>query len=162
MRITSTKDAAPKYVRNPCIYQSRSKWKNLLGLSNGELESDVLAGKGTVDRREGVELVLEQVLVLGVKEDAGELAAVRGDACPLAGDLGRPDEVLEDLLVDGGEGARTGALLAGGSVGVALGLGEDTALRKEDDELVGELLLELTGEPVGGRKIGIMAGCGDW
>jgi hypothetical protein len=36
------------------------------------LEVDVLAGKGPVDRREGVELVLEQVLLLGVEVAAHE------------------------------------------------------------------------------------------
>jgi len=41
--------------------------------------------------------------------------------------------------------------LGGGSSRVSLGLGENSALGKEDDVFVGELLLEFTGEPVGGK-----------
>lgn len=43
----------------------------LLLLLDGELELDVLAGQVSVDRRESVELVLEQVGVLGVEETEG-------------------------------------------------------------------------------------------
>jgi hypothetical protein len=49
-------------------------WIFLLGLSDGELEVDVLAGQRTVDGREGVELVLEEVGVLGVKVAFGTSA----------------------------------------------------------------------------------------
>lgn len=83
------------------------------------LKMDVLTGKGPVDRREGVELVLEQVLVLGVKvairqfwiaiwslnSHSNQFTTVSSDTGSLAGDLGRPDEVLENLLVDGGKGS---------------------------------------------------------
>jgi hypothetical protein len=48
--------------------------------------------------------------------------------------------------VDGGEGAGPWALLLVGDGRVALRLGEDAALGEEDDVLVRELLLELTGE----------------
>lgn len=120
--------------------------RRLLGGGGGELEDDVLAGEGLVDRREAVELVLEGVLVLGVKEDLADLVAVLGNADALAGDLGGEDEVLEGALVDGGEGARTGALLAELGTRLARLLGEDTALGDEDNELVRELLLELTGK----------------
>jgi hypothetical protein len=102
------------------------------------LEVDVFTGEGSVDGREGVELVFKQVLVLGVKEagtsvcglrlagdsrnalapflhktdsHSGQLSTILGNSCPLANNLGRPDHLLEDLLVDGGEGSRTGSLL---------------------------------------------------
>lgn len=80
--------------------------------------------------------------------------AVLGNADALAGDLGGEDEVLEGLLVDGGEGARAGALLAELGARLARLLGEDAALSDEDDELVGKLLLKLTGE-AGVGKTGI-------
>lgn len=50
--------------------------------------------------------------------------------------------------MDGGDRPRTGTLLCAGVGRLALGLGEDAALRDEDDELVGELLLELTSKTV--------------
>lgn len=123
---------------------------------------DVLAGQRAVDGREGVELVLEQVGVLGVKvasaasatrmqmhqvidhSHADQLGAVSRNTGPLADDLGREHEVLEDLLVNGGEGAGAGTLLA--DDGVTRRLAEHATLGKEDDVTVGELLLELTGK----------------
>lgn len=116
-----------------------------LGL-DGELEDDVLAAESAVDGREGVELVLKQVLVLGVKVGLAELGAVLGDAGAAAGDLGREDEVVERSVLDGGQGARAGALLAELGVRLARLLGQDAALADEDDVLVRQLLLELAGE----------------
>ena len=84
-----------------------------------------------------------------------ELAAVLGNTCALAGDLGGVDEVLEDLLVDGGEGSGSGSLLLRGGRRVSLRLGEHSALRQEDDVFVRQLLLELSREPVGGDDGGI-------
>lgn len=49
---------------------SRTKTNLLLG--GGELEVDILAGQSSVDGREGVKLVLEEVGVLGVKEAKGK------------------------------------------------------------------------------------------
>ena len=83
-----------------------------------------------------------------VNSHSGQLSTILGNSRPLANNLGRPDHLLEDLLVDGGEGSRTGSLLETGSGGVSLGLGEDSSLGKEDDVFVGKLLLELSGEPV--------------
>lgn len=131
----------PKSLRR--YYEEHAR--HLLG-RGGELEDDVLAGEGLVDGREAVELVLEGVLVLGVKEDLAKLATVLGNTDALASDLRGEDEVLEGLLVDDGEGTRTGALLANLGSGLARLLGEDAALGNEDDKLVGKLLLELTGE----------------
>lgn len=127
------------YIPTPYTYN-----RPLLGGLDRELEGNVLACEVAVNGRESVELVLELVLVLGVKVDTDELRAVRSDTGTLADDLGRVDEVLEHLLVDGGKGARAGTLLAELGVRVALLLREDTALGEEDNVLVGKLLLELT------------------
>jgi hypothetical protein len=75
-----------------------------------------------------------------------DLLLVSLDTGALAGDLGGVDQVLEELLVDGGEGAGAGAHLLG--TGSAGGLGHDAALGNEDDVAVRELLLELTGESI--------------
>lgn len=119
---------------------------SLVGGLDGELEDDLLAAESTVDRREGVELVLEEVLVLGVKEGLAELGAVLGDAGAAASDLGGEDKVVEGGVLDGRESARTGALLAKLGVRLARLLGENAALANEDDVLVRKLLLELTSE----------------
>ena len=127
------------------------------------LEVDVLTGKVSVDGREGVELVLEQVLVFGVEEavnqystmyqesediHSDELSTVLCNPCPLSDDLGRPYHLVEDLLVDGSEGSGTRSLLLVGGSRVSLGFREDTSLGEEDNVFVGKLLLELSGEPV--------------
>jgi hypothetical protein len=93
------------------------------------------------------------LVALLIQEDihSDELSTVLGNPCPLADDLGRPDHLVKDLLVNGSEGSRTGSLLLAGSGGVSLGLGENTSLGEEDDVLVGKLLLELSGEPVLGK-----------
>ena len=62
--------------------------------------------------------------------------------------------------MDGGEGSRSGSLLGRGGGRVSLGLGEDSSLGEEDDEFVGKLLLELSGESVG-RKGGEQEGEGE-
>lgn len=74
-----------------------------------------------------------------------ELGAVNGNPRPLAHNLSREDKVLEDLLVDAGEGAAARPLLH--DTGGAGGLAEHPALRNKDDMAVRELLLELTGQP---------------
>lgn len=131
---------------HPSNYERAAR--SLVGGLDGELEDDLLAAESAVDGREGVELVLEEVLVLGVKVGLAELGTVLGNAGAAAGDLGGEDEVVEGGVLDGRESARTGALLAELGVRLARLLGEDTALADENDVLVGELLLELTGEAV--------------
>lgn len=90
-------------------------------------------------------------MVLGIKEavcqlsiricetdnsHSNELAAILGNTRALTNDLGRVDKVLEELLVNGGEGTGSGTLLLVGSTGVSLRLGEDSALGNEDDVFV--------------------------
>ena len=82
-----------------------------------------------------------------------ELGAVNGNPRPLAHNLSREDKVLEDLLVDVGEGAGTRPLLL--NTGGTCGLAEHPALGNEDDMAVGELLLKLACQPVISPKIRI-------
>lgn len=115
-----------------------------------EHEADVTASELLVNRREAVQLVLERGGVLRVEEALDQAAAVRGDTGALASDLRGVNEVLEDRLVHGGEGARvrTGLLVTV----LAAGLAEDAALADEDNVAVRELLLELTGETVKNKR----------
>jgi hypothetical protein len=75
-----------------------------------------------------------------------QLGTVDTDTGPLSDNLRGEDQVLQDLLVNGGQGPRSGSLL--GRLGALLRLGEDSSLGDEDDVSVRELLLELSGEPV--------------
>ena len=73
-----------------------------------------------------------------------QFRAVDGNTCPLANNLSWEDEVLQDLLVDGGEGAATGTLLL--YAGRPGGLAEHPTLRNKYDVAVRELLLEFADE----------------
>lgn len=86
--------------------------------------------------------------LLLVEDDLERLAAVLLGAGTLADDLNGVDKVVKDGVVDGRQGAGTGALLllVGAGVGGALGLRKDAALSNEEDVAVGELLLKLTGQ----------------
>lgn len=88
--------------------------------------------------------------LLLVEDDLERLAAVLLGAGALADNLNGVDEVVEDGLVDGREGAaaRTLLLLVRAAVGGALRAGEDAALGDEEDVAVGELLFEFAGETV--------------
>jgi hypothetical protein len=72
------------------------------------------------------------------------LGTVDLDAGSLTNNLSGVDEVIQDLLVDSSQSARsgTGLLLAR----VASGLGHDATLSNEKDVAVRELLLELAGK----------------
>ncbi|GBE58588.1 oligomerization domain-containing protein, putative [Babesia ovata] len=101
----------------------------------------VLVGELLVHRGEGLQLVLDALvlLVLGVEVDAEHAAAVALHAHDFADNLRGRCDILEDGLMDAGEGPVPGphAELLAAEV-----LGEDGALRDEDDVLLG-LLLEL-------------------
>ena len=86
--------------------------------------------------------MLDVGLLVLVQMDLEEPGAVEPDAHPLAHDLGGVDEVVEDGVVHGHQGAGDGPLLLQ-LVGLAGGLGQDAALGDEDNVLAGELLLEL-------------------
>lgn len=116
----------------------------------GELEVDVAASQSSVDLRVGVESVVNATALLLVEDDLEELAAVLLGADALADDLDGVGEIGQDGVVDGGQGAGTGALLLLGVAGAgrALGAGEDAARGQDQDVAVGELLLQLTGQAV--------------
>lgn len=120
----------------------------VVGLRLRELEVDTLAGQTLVDLRVGVEAVVDTTTLLLVEDDLEELAAVLAGADALADNLDGVDEVGEDGVVDGREGAAARTLLGlrRPAAVAALGAWQDAARGDDDDVAVGELLLELTGE----------------
>jgi len=121
------------------------------GTALRELEVDVAACQTAVDLRVGVEAVVNTTTLLLVEDDLEELGTVLLGADALADDLDGVGEILEDGVVDGSEGSRTGSLLLLGvaAAGRSLGAGQDAARSEDQDVAVRELLLELTGETVG-------------
>jgi len=111
------------------------------GLVGGrELEDNVLAGQVLVHAGECVQTIAVG-LVFVVEVHFEELGAVLADACALANNLRGEDQVVEDGLVDGRQGAAAGAQLLE-LARVARFLAQDAALGDDDDRLAGELLLE--------------------
>mmetsp|Transcript_30056 Transcript_30056/g.55867 ORF Transcript_30056/g.55867 Transcript_30056/m.55867 type:complete len:309 (+) Transcript_30056:79-1005(+) len=112
---------------------------------DGELERNLLGAQHLVHRGERVELGLNVHLLLGVKVDLEELAAVGADAGALANNLGGVHEVLEDGLMNVLESAGTRAnaveLLVAG-----VRLLQHRALGDDDDVVAAELLLEFLNE----------------
>lgn len=94
--------------------------------------------------------MVDTAALLLVQNNLHGLAAVLLGADALADDLDGVDEVAEDGVVDGGQSARTGALLGlgGARVDGALGAGQDAALSNKENVAVGELLLKLAGQAV--------------
>lgn len=92
--------------------------------------------------------MVDTATLLLIQDDLDGLAAVLLGADALTDNLDRVDEVGEDSVVNGGQGAGTGTLLRlrGAAVDGALGARKDAALGHEEDVAVRELLLELTGE----------------
>lgn len=116
---------------------------NGLQVGFGELKADHTASQLLVDRRECVDFVFDRRLLVLVQMDLDQLGTVELDAHALADNLGGEDEILEDRIVDRGEGSGTGPLLLQGIAGVARRLGQDFAFADEHNVLAGELLLEL-------------------
>jgi hypothetical protein len=116
----------------------------------GEFEVDTLASEALVDLGVCVQPVVNTTTLLLVKNDLEDLATVLAGPLALANNLDGVDEVVEDGVVDSGEGSGTRALLLlrGARAVGALGTGEDAAGSDDQDVAVGELLLELTGETV--------------
>lgn len=75
-----------------------------------------------------------------------DFPAVGEDSGSFADDFGGEDEVLQDLVVDVGQGSGHGARLL--LTTVAAGFGHDTALADEHDMAVREFLLELTSQSI--------------
>jgi len=129
----------------------------------GELKTNTTTSQLAVDLRVGIESVVNTSLLLLIKDNLQNLAAVLLSAETLADNLDGEDEVSEDGVVNSGQCSGTGALLSEGCAAAvgALGAGEDTAGGEDQDVAVRELFLELTGETAvlmlglgftGGRK----------
>lgn len=133
-----------------CVPPSRSKRLVVGRRGLGELKVDALAGEALVDLGVGVEAVVDAAALLLVEDDLEDLAAVLAGADALADNLDGVDEVVQDGVVDGGQGARAGALLrlVAARAVAALGAGQDAARGDDQDVAVRELLLELTGDAV--------------
>lgn len=87
-------------------------------------------------------------LLLLVKNNLQDLAAILLGAETLANDLDWVDQVGEDSVVNSSEGSGTWSLLGLGSAGAVASLWawENAAGSEDEDVAVRELLLELTGE----------------
>jgi len=70
-----------------------------------EIDRDVLGGQSLVDALDEVDFVLEEFLIVGVKGDFDETGAVDSDSGALGNDGAGGEEILEEVLVDGGEGS---------------------------------------------------------
>ena len=115
-----------------------------------ELKTNPTTSQLSVDLRVSIESVVNTSLLLLIEDNLQHLAAIFLGAETLADDLDRVDEVREDGIVDRGECSGTGALLREGCSGTvgALWARENAAGGEDQDMAVGELLLELTGEPM--------------
>jgi hypothetical protein len=135
------------FSRSICLHVQQQHHL-VLSHDRRELETHSTTGQALVDLGVGVESVVDGVLLLLVEDNLQDLAAVLLGAEALADDLDGVDEVVEDGVVDSGQGSGAGSLLReGGARAVgALGTGQDAARGEDDDMAVGELLLELTGE----------------
>jgi hypothetical protein len=73
-----------------------------------------------------------------------KLATVNTNSGPLADDFTRENQVLQDLLVNGSQSARSGSLLT--ELGLSGLLSEHSSLGDKDDVSVRKLLFEFSGE----------------
>jgi hypothetical protein len=112
--------------------------------SSRELEGDLLASESLINRGESVKLVLKRSGILGVKEDLEGLGTVNLLAESLANDFGRENHVVQNGIVDGSQGARSGTRLL--TVVATARNSQDAALGNENNVTVRELLLKLTGD----------------
>jgi hypothetical protein len=121
------------------------------GFRQRELEVDVGAGQALVHLGVGVQTVVDRAALLLVENDADDTAAVSALEHAATDNLNRIDEIGQDGVVDGLEGARTRALL--GLVGArpvgALRARQNATHAEDQDMAIGELLLELAGEALG-------------
>ena len=110
-----------------------------------EFENNVLVRQLLVDRRERLSLVLNLLLTLSTEEHLDGLTSLAADGGLLANTLARIHQILNDGLVDRGQGVAVGADTVE-LVGTAVVLAQDGSLGDEDDGTTLELLLELGGE----------------
>ena len=110
-----------------------------------EFENNVLVRQLLVDRRERLSLVLNLLLTLSTEEHLDGLTSLAADGGLLANALARIHQILNDGLVDRGQGVAVGADTVE-LVGTAVVLAQDGSLGDEHHGATLELLLQFSGE----------------
>jgi hypothetical protein len=105
----------------------------------GEAERDLVGGESVVAVDDGIELLVHDLIIERVEEHDLLSSAIGLNAHGSLLDAGGEQDVVEDLLVDGHEAARSGSHLTR----VVLGRGRDDVSVGDDDGLLAELGLEL-------------------
>lgn len=113
-------------------------------LGDGELEDDLLSGEFLVHTREGVQLVLRGVAVLGIEVHLEETGPIQPEALTLADNLRGVAQILQQVRVHG----RQGAAARAGAGEASFGNRGDAAVSHEHHILAAELLLKLTNQPL--------------
>jgi len=128
----------------------------------GELEGDLLSGELAVDASEDVSLGLGRRLILGIEEDLEVTGSIL-DTGALPDNLRGVAQILQPVLMDGGEGAGAGTLMLNGTGVLALGLAHDAAMGNHDDRAIGtsQLLAQLVDEAGMDLLPGLELGNGD-
>jgi len=104
----------------------------------------VFSSQFSVHLTKGLDLVVNNGLLLGVQVDFGDFVTIYLGTDTLPDNLGGVDKVLEEVLVNSGESSGTRSLL--GNSGSPGGDGENSAEGEENDVSVGKLLFEFTGK----------------
>mmetsp|Transcript_66635 Transcript_66635/g.146059 ORF Transcript_66635/g.146059 Transcript_66635/m.146059 type:complete len:203 (-) Transcript_66635:42-650(-) len=117
----------------------------MMGSNSGEHELGLLVGKLLVDCGECRQLALNVllVLVLGIKNDLQQLAAIKGDACALANNLSRSHQIFQNGLVHRCQGAAAWSDLQALAPKVLV---QDGPVGHKHHMLAVELLLQLSDE----------------
>ena len=125
---------------------AEQNWYNHLQVSLGELEVNLLAGELLVDGGEGLHLVLNVGLLALVQMTFEQSCSIQLDSDSLPNNLSREHQIVQDVVVDGLQGAGPGPLLLQ-LVGLPGGLGLDGSLGDEHNMLATKFLLQLTDQP---------------
>merc|ERR1719378_1091413 len=111
-----------------------------------ELESDFLSCQLLVDISKGVCLVFNIGLLGLVQMNLKETGSIKPDLDSLSNNLSWVDEVVQDAVMDGQEGAGSWPLLLQ-LVGLPGGFGKNPSLGDENHMLSTELLLKFSDQP---------------
>lgn len=77
----------------------------------GEFDYDVFSGQSFVSVYDGADSFLQEVLFVLVDGDLHELGSIESDSGSLSEDASGQEELVQEALVDGGEGSTEGSLL---------------------------------------------------
>jgi len=108
-----------------------------------EEELRLLSGELLVHRGEGLQLAFYVRLILLVQKYFEEAGVIEAESSPLANDIGGKYEIVQNGIVNGGQGSTSWSLLSLDVIGFS-GLRQDLALADDYDLLAAELLLELS------------------